>query len=345
MRCLICGTPTFSTGICPGCCRKDSIREISGLVHAEVRKRFGLPIDPPVQGRMRCTVCSSNCRFSEGNTGYCGLRTFSGKKFKRRTGKRYGHLHMYLDPLPTNCCAGWFCPGSEKRGRYNLAVFFYGCNFDCLFCQNHTHKNISEGRTVYDDEFVQMVKDNPDIECICFFGGSPEPQLPFAINVSKRISEEVDRNIRICWEWNGAGNSRLVRKAGELSVESGGIVKFDLKAWNRNLHFFLTGKDNVEVLKNFEMLACEFHFPERFLTATTLLVPYYVDEKEVNEIAGFISSFSIEIPYSLLVFHPQFYMKDLPVTPRNQVRRCYETAKKHLKNVNIGNMHLLELRF
>ena len=83
---------------------------------------------------------------------------------------------------------------------------------------------------------------------------------------------------------------------------------------------------------------------ERFpdvISATTLLVPYYVDKKEVEEIAKFISSINDEIPYSLLVFHPDYRLNDLPVTPRKQVFDCYEAAKKHLKNVNIGNLHLL----
>jgi len=61
----------------------------------------------------------------------------------------------------------------------------------------------------------------------------------------------------------------------------------------------------------------------------------------VGEIARFIASFSDEIPYSLLIFHPDYRLADLPITPRSQVERCYLAAKKHLKRVNIGNIHLL----
>jgi len=31
----------------------------------------------------------------------------------------------------------------------------------------------------------------------------------------------------------------------------------------------------------------------------------------------------------------------LPITPKSQVKRCYEAAKRYLKHVNIGNKHLL----
>jgi hypothetical protein len=34
-------------------------------------------------------------------------------------------------------------------------------------------------------------------------------------------------------------------------------------------------------------------------------------------------------------------MDDLPTTSRKQAYECYEVAKKYLKNVRIGNIHLL----
>ena len=72
---------------------------------------------------------------------------------------------------------------------------------------------------------------------------------------------------------------------------------------------------------------------------TTLLVPGYVDAVEVEKIAEFIADINDEIPYSLLVFHPDFMMRDLPVTPLKQTIDCYKVAKKHLKRVHVGNLH------
>ncbi len=77
------------------------------------------------------------------------------------------------------------------------------------------------------------------------------------------------------------------------------------------------------------------------LTATTLLVPYYADRQEVREISKFIAEHNRNIPYSLLVFHPDYYLWDLPITPKKQVQACYEEASKYLSKVNIGNKHLL----
>jgi len=80
---------------------------------------------------------------------------------------------------------------------------------------------------------------------------------------------------------------------------------------------------------------------ENILTATTLLIPGYIDKEEIEKIAKFISSLNPDIPYSLLAFHPDFKMRDMPVTTKKLAEECYEAATKHLNKVNIGNKHLL----
>ena len=64
--------------------------------------------------------------------------------------------------------------------------------------------------------------------------------------------------------------------------------------------------------------------------------------REVGRIASFIASLNPDIPYSLLAFHPQFFMSDLPTTSRLQAEECLEAAKgAGLGCVRIGNAHLL----
>ena len=63
---------------------------------------------------------------------------------------------------------------------------------------------------------------------------------------------------------------------------------------------------------------------------------------EVGEIARYIAGLNPDIPYSLLAFYPQFYLHDLPTTSRGHALRCKEAAEKMgLKNVHLGNVHLL----
>ncbi|MHA1304478.1 MAG: radical SAM protein, partial [Candidatus Heimdallarchaeaceae archaeon] len=292
---------------------------------------------------------------------FCGLRTATKEaKLDSLTTSNIAVLDHYLDPLPCNCCAAWFCPAGTGKGYpefayregaemgyYNLSIFFYGCSFDCLFCQNYHHKNISRTKQVDIAKLVNVFRNNSRVSCVCFFGGSPEPQFPFALKLSKHLLEaakETNRIMRICWEWNGYGSPRLIRKAAQYSIESGGNIKFDLKAFNPSIHKALTGVDNTKVLENFKMVGEEF-FSQRpdlpVLNATTLLVPGYVDEVEIENLASFIASIDENIPYSLLAFHPQFEFFDLGYTSAQFAERCYRIASKYLKNVNIGNKHIL----
>jgi pyruvate formate lyase activating enzyme len=310
--------------------------------HKQIRAEYGLPAEPPKsEGGIRCDLCSNECKMKEGERSYCGLKANVNGKLRSFTSSEHALVHMYTDPIPTNCCAAWFCPGSSQFGKENIAVFFYACNFDCLFCQNASHKDLGVAKTLNINDFVSSVKTNENAYCVCYFGGSPEPQLPFAIRASETILEDTE--VRICWEWNGCGNRNLVKHAAEISRKSSGIVKFDLKAFDPNLSIALSGVLNSRAYENFELIAEQFfeNSAPPVLTATTLLVPFYVDDKEVENIASFIAGINPNIPYSLLVFHPDFYMRDMPITPREQVQRCYDAARRHLKNVNIGNKQLL----
>jgi pyruvate formate lyase activating enzyme len=183
------------------------------------------------------------------------------------------------------------------------------------------------------------MKEAKGARCICYFGGTPEPQLPFLLRATKEILENV--KLKICWEWNGTGNLDFVRKAAEYSYTTDGTIKFDVKSFDSNLHMALTGRLNKRTLDNFQRIAQEYK-KEDLLTATTLLIPGYIDGLEVEKIAKFISNLDIDIPYSLLIFHPDFKMIDMPITPKKQVEECYQAAKKYLNRVNIGNKHLLK---
>ena len=369
-QCKVCGREDVNIaeilGVCVDCIREkpEKVYPYIFEAHRKSRVKYGLPAKPPkTMGGIPCNLCSNECVIGKGEKGFCGLRENVDGKLKSLANSNQAVLYTYPDPHVTNCCAAWFCPAgtglgypkyaytkSAEIGYYNFAVFFYGCNFNCLFCQNSSHKRFDEGYVVKIDRFVQQVLEDKRYSCICYFGGSPEPQLSFAVKASKKILEEKDekRIVRICFEWNGCGNPKLVREAAQLALESGGNIKFDLKAFNPDLALALSGVPNRRAFENFELIAKEFYGERKdvpVLTATTLLVSGYVDHVEVEQIAKFIADLNPEIPYSLLVFHPDFQMRDLTITPIKQVKLCLEVAKKHLKKVHVGNLHLLGLRF
>ncbi|MCK4923907.1 MAG: radical SAM protein [Spirochaetes bacterium] len=308
-------------------------------LHRKGREQAGLPCRPPKHPEgIQCRLCANNCSMGEGDYGFCGLRKNEHDQLVEESGMEIGRAHTYLDHLPTNCCASWFCRGSEEEG-YNLAVFLYGCSFDCLYCQNSEHKLVEKAPALSVGQLVERAAD-PRVACVCFFGGSPEPQFPFVFEAAERISAQSKNRKHICFEWNGSGNPSYVRRAVQIAHDSGGTVKFDLKAFHPNIHAALCGVEGSATMENFT-IASNMYPDVDVLTATTLLVPYYVDEREVGGIASTIAHANPRIPYSLLVFHPDYYLEDLPVTPREQVFSCYDVAISHLQRVHIGNKNLL----
>ena len=364
-ECHVCGkrdSPLSRTlPVCVDCLRsgKEILKPFLERAHRRSRGPFRLVDIPPQDASgIPCQICINQCRIPEGGWGYCGLRTQRNGTLAG-VSNRDGSLSWYYDRLPTNCVADWVCPAGTGSGfpRFaskagpeygfkNLAVFYHGCSFDCLFCQNWTHREgLKNGKRVSPAQLAEAV--DGLTRCICYFGGDPTPQMPHAIEVSKRAlgaARSKGRILRICWETNGSMNPHLLEEMIVLSLNSGGCIKFDIKAWNESLQKALCGVSNQRTKENFER-ACRW-IPERpeppLLIASTLLIPGYMDEEEIRNISRWIASLDPEIPYALLAFYPQFCFDDLPITSRTFAFRCKEVAEEQgLRRVRIGNLHLL----
>lgn len=361
--CKYCGKQSRiiseTIGFCADCirCHFDEIWPEIKRVHQRSRSAFGLPAEPPrATGGTTCGLCFHKCCIPEGGMGFCGIRQVKdGCILGGRPHE--GNLSYYHDPLPTNCVADFVCPAGTgsgypqysasrgpEYGYKNLAVFYHACNFNCLYCQNYHFKEETFSTIKIPAKDLAGAVDKKT-NCICYFGGDPTPQILHALKASKSALEKADNRIlRICWETNGSVQEPFLTEMANLSLNSGGCVKFDLKAWDEGMHYALCGVTNRKTLENFKQLAGWISKrPEPpFLIASTLLVPGYVDEPEVQGISRFISDLNPEIPYSLLAFYPHFYLTDLPTTSRSHALRCEEIAKEAgLRRVHIGNLHLL----
>jgi pyruvate formate lyase activating enzyme len=272
------------------------------------------------------------------------LRTVETGRIRHLAGTpSKGLLTWYRDLLPTNCVADWVCEGRQHPGSHNLAVFYESCTADCLFCQNWHFRQVTPGlrRTTSAAELAAAA--NERTFCVCYFGGDPASQMPHALAVSKLLAK---RGVRVCWETAGTMHPKLLDAAVRLSTESGGCVKFDLKAFDEELHLALCGISNRRTLANFARAGERGR--ERpglpLVVASTLLVPGYIDPDQVAKIAGFIASIDPDIPYALLAFAPHFHMSDLPHTAKSHARDAEAAARAAgLSKVRIGNRHLVGL--
>ena len=356
-KCELCGkeaslVSTF-LGVCRSCIidKPEKALEITDEKHTTSRRRFSLPYPKPSEGVI-CGLCGNDCKIPEGQVGFCGLSK-NDKQRLVRTGELVAEA--YYDPHPTNCVPMQFCGASGigypeysyKRGRetgyHNLSVFCVGCSYDCSFCQNWHYRemvNRKERYVISKHDFESMV--HSKVSCICFFGGDPCVQLG-EINDYCREVEGKNEILRFCLETSGNFNQELLKEFADISLRSGGGIKFDLKFWNSNLNKAITGVDNKNSYECFRMLG-DLHRERRkvpFLRASTLLVPRYITPDEVEQIAKQVAEVSPDIPYSLLAFSPRFEMRSLPFTTKKLALECKDRATKHLDKVRIGNRWLL----
>ena len=347
--CTLCGTRSrliaAYLGVCLDCIRKrpQEALPVAAAAHAAARRLFDLPERPPRTERGRhCGLCAQDCIIGEGERGYCGLHQVCGGRLRHLAGTpARGLLHWYRDPLPTNCVADPFCTGHTQRGRHNLAVFYASCTMDCLFCQNYHFREVDPHRSASLTAAELADAANPRTYCACYFGGDPASQMAHALAASRLL---VKRGVVVCWETNGTAHPHLMERALGFSMTTGGCVKFDLKAYDENLHRVLTGASNEAILANFARAAARFD--ERPtpppVVASTLLVPGYVDADEVGHIAHFIASLNPAIPYVLLGFAPHFLFPDLPCTSVHHTEEAETAARAAgLRTLHIGNRHLL----
>ena len=361
--CHYCGSQSIvisrTIGFCAECIRGhfEEIRTPIKLLHQQSRRTYGLPEAPPYSpDGMLCKQCMHNCRIPEGGRGFCGLRRMENNRI--RGGRPHeGNLYYYYDRLPTNCVGDFVCPGGTgsgypvyavckgpEYGYKNLAVFYHACSFNCLYCQNYHFKEQTFSSSRITAKNLATAVDNRT-NCICYFGGDPTPQILHSLKTSKlALKKAGNRILRICWETNGAVQEPFLSKMADLSLRSGGCIKFDLKAWDNGIHYALCGVANQKTFENFTTLSKWIgRRPEPpLLIASTLLVPGYVDEPEVAGISRFLACLNPEIPYSLLAFYPHFYLTDLPATSKSHAIRCKAVAEESgLRHVRIGNLHLL----
>ena len=370
-KCRICGkeSVTISSylGVCVSCLRKygEEALKIALESHYRFRDRIGLPRQPPrTRNGLKCKFCGNECSLGNGERGFCGIIVNRNGKLMPITNDWSKAVGLYyLDPHPTNCVAGPVCPANTSRGypKYtktkgieygysNLAVFYGGCNFDCLFCQNYDHKSMSvRGKPLMSIEELLYEAMKPEVSCVCFFGGDPGPFIVHALTFSRKLMKlSRERNVikRICWETNGFENPSLMREMAKISMESGGIVKIDFKAWTPEVYKALVGVDaSRRVRENVKLVAKMFdeRLEPPLLVVSILLVPGYVDVDEVRSIGEYVASLNPKIPVVLLAFSPQHLLSDLPPTSRNHAYEAYRVLRDEigLKEVYLGNVWLL----
>ena len=114
-----------------------------------------------------CRLCERRCKVDRlaGKTGYCGVG-------KPRISSRFVHMGEEPDLVPS------------------YTIFFSGCTFECLFCQNWDISQCETGTTLEAEEVARAIDERfGDVRNINWVGGEPTPNLPFILDVLMRARE------------------------------------------------------------------------------------------------------------------------------------------------------------
>ena len=273
---------------------------------------------------MRCDVCPRGCTLEEGKIGFCRARKNVGG---RSVSVNYGKLvSIALDPIEKKPLAR-FHPGSKI-----LSVGTFGCNMDCLFCQNHSIAAASEEdvrtRYVSPSELARLageMKDKGNIG-VAFTYNEPMIGYEYVRDVSVETKKMGMKNVVVT-------NGCVLPDILDRVLPWVDAFNIDLKSFSEETYRKLGG--DLKTVKDFIICAAKRSHVE----ITTLIVPGMNEsEEEIKALSGWIAGIEKSIPLHITRFFPQRKMSHCMPTDIDLLGRLFDTAKKNLDNVFIGNV-------
>ena len=181
------------------------------------------------------------------------------------------------------------------------AVFFQGCNLDCLACHNpHTMpRRTPLARVVTIEQLVDDVRAiAPFLSGVTVSGGEATLQAPFvaAWFAALRAHPDMARLTRFV-DSNGCADDATWDLL--LPVTEG--VMLDLKALDVATHRELTGLGNAQVLHSLDRLVAE----RRLAEVRLLVVPGHNDSEEALRSTGdYLAQHAPGVPVKVIGFRP-----------------------------------------
>lgn len=280
--------------------------------------------------KVRCDLCNHRCVIDVFQKGKCGVRqNIDGKLFSMVYDKV---ISENVDPIEKKPLFH-FLPGT-----LSLSIATPGCNFKCFFCQNWqisqmpSDYNLIEGKLIPPEK---IVNDAIKYNCPSISYTYTEPTIYFelAYDTAKLAAQQNIKNIFVT-------NGFMSLEALEMIRPYLNAANIDLKSFSEKFYKEKIGGRLKPVLKNIKTM---FDYGI-WIEITTLLIPGLNDSsQELKEIASFISSISISIPWHISAYFPQ-YKSDIPPTSKNKIMEAVQIGKDSgLKYVYGGNVFDLEL--
>jgi pyruvate-formate lyase-activating enzyme len=221
---------------------------------------------------------------------------------------------------------------SELKPR--VWITLSGCNFKCKGCFSIARDPVGEPMTV--EQLINRVKKaardyygDTQLEEAVITGGEPTLDRQYLVNLIAHLKEFVG------WIVLDTHGYFLDDVYLQELIEAGVTeVMFDLKAWDENLHEWYTGYSNQRILENIRNA-----YGKVKLVVNTVYVPGIVDDREIENIARFLSELEEkeEIDYRINRFRAELSHEKIARNPYpEEIEHAYSIVATYMKSPIIG---------
>jgi len=263
----------------------------------------------------RCELCPHECVIPPGREGICWARkNENGTLYAQNYGRT---TSLAVDPIEKKPLFH-FKPGTEI-----LSVSPNGCNMRCPYCQNYTISfKRAVTREITPEELVSLAKEYKT-PSIAFTYAEPIIWFEFIKDTFKYSKKE---GINLVMVTNGfISEEPLDELLGIVNA-----MNIDLKSMSAEYYRKVLKGDLVTTKRTIEKASAKIH-----VEVTNLLIPGDNDT-EIEDLSKYLASIDKAIPLHISRYFPHNNY-DRPPTPINTLKEAYETARKYLYYVYIGN--------
>jgi pyruvate formate lyase activating enzyme len=269
---------------------------------------------------IRCELCPHRCLIASGKSGLCRVRVNVGGAAAIPYYARVSALN--IDPIEKKPLYH-FKPGSSI-----LSVGFVGCNLRCPFCQNWEISQSTDAATreLSPAALVAAAQAARSFG-IAYTYSEPLIHLEYVVEAMERAHEAGLANVLVT-------NGCILEPPAREILALADAANVDLKAYSAETYERILGGD-LESVTRFITIAAELGV---HVEVTTLVVPGLNDaEQETDACADFLASISVDLPWHLSAYRPEYKWK-APPTPSETLRRIATRARNKLRYVYVGNV-------
>ncbi len=283
---------------------------------------------PQDEQKVHCQLCRWRCSIPNGGLGRCHVR-------KNIDGVLYSLVYDKLcaanaDPIEKKPLFH-FQPGSRS-----FSIATPGCNFQCVFCQNWQisqmplTQNVLDGQACDPEAIVTAAVQN-HCTSIAYTYTEPTIFMELCAETGRLAKEKGLANVFV-------SNGFMSREAIEFAKPWLDAINIDLKAFTEDYYLDLCKARLEPVLDTIRMIARQ---TDIWMEITTLVIPGKNDsDDELRSIAEFIANeASVDVPWHVSRFYPQYKMPDNRPTGEKELERAYLIGRDAgLRYVYVGNL-------